>query len=253
MAQSLFSAFRAPQRAPQRAPHTDLPLPTGLTLSVDTASLPRAVQARGQGESPTPTSAAHPSHPITLQVLPLLSPVSSGILSCLPLPPISFRSPSTPTWIIAIAPDCPPSCLIPFLLCSQGGLKTEHIQSCHMTSHDTDFQRLLAALGMKAGASAQDLAPCTSLTSSLTFPHLPWNLGHPKNDFHFLDGSRRDLCLGLSAMACPLQGTFLPDSPHLSSSFKAQQENYFFQEGFSCHCHPIQHTHSPKSGLRASL
>ena len=49
--------------------HTDLDPATGLNLYVDTTPLPLTIEARGQGASSTPASAAHPSHPLILQVL----------------------------------------------------------------------------------------------------------------------------------------------------------------------------------------
>lgn len=57
------------------APHTELGPATGLTLYVDTTPLPLTTEARGQG-----ASAGHPSRPLVLQVLSLLSPESSRIL-----------------------------------------------------------------------------------------------------------------------------------------------------------------------------
>lgn len=63
---------------------------------------PSTVPARGQGASSTPPLQLTPpsqSH----QDLSHLIPGSSRILSHLPLPPTSFRSPSTPAWTVALA------------------------------------------------------------------------------------------------------------------------------------------------------
>lgn len=236
---SLFLSLRSPQRAP----HTELALLTGLTFYVDSASLPPAVQARGLGTSSTPTSAApltsnHTPSPITPVSCKLWNPFTSATATYLIQVPINSYLDT------AIAPNCPPS-LSDHFPATQPGWLEDSVHS--IMSHDiTDFQGLVAALGMKAVPQHRMWPPCTSLASSLTLLQFPWNPGHPKNYFHFLKWAVTS-ALGFWTWSSPCREHSFPTSPHLSSSVKSQPGNHFFQESCFCHYHSSRHIHTPQS------